>query len=157
MVVGGLPLRPGAKAPGRCACYDAEMTISEGGYQPDSGMKLPATVRVIKKIEPGLHLVSINEGAPEYLVAAEWVQKTSEAGELRLRFEALAAVWASRADHDEKFAQGVPEDVQDAMLDSVADWRQRADNIRAVLEEVPRSELVSGVRGVPAPDGAPPI
>jgi hypothetical protein len=146
------------------------MTIGDGGMLPD-GMKLPATVRIIREVEPGLSVVSINEGAPEFLMSSEWLKENTldalaglnaklnspvltEAEELRQRFEALAAIWEARADHDEKFAQSVPEDVQDAMLDAVADWRQRAGNVRAVLEEVPRSGVDPDMRRVSAPDAA---
>ena len=43
-----------------------------GGYIPGPPIKVP--IRYIREAEPGLHVVSIEGGAPEYVLTVDWIR-----------------------------------------------------------------------------------
>lgn len=50
--------------------------MSAGGYIPGPEVRVPT--RYIREVEPGLHVVSIAGGKPEYLISAAWMKAHPE-------------------------------------------------------------------------------
>lgn len=47
-----------------------------GGWEPELAM--PTRMRVIREVEPGLAIVSLDGAAPEYLISADWMRRHSQ-------------------------------------------------------------------------------
>lgn len=51
--------------------------MSKGGLVagPNGETSVPCTVSYIREVEPGLSVVSINGGRPEYLISRDWIER----------------------------------------------------------------------------------
>ena len=57
---------------------------SSGGYIPGTGTPVDVSVKYIREVEPGLHVVSINGDKPEYLFSAARLRANPEFGRMAL-------------------------------------------------------------------------
>ena len=48
---------------------------AQGGYIPPTGPPIGHTITVLRHVEPGLSVVSIDNGRPEYLISQDWIRR----------------------------------------------------------------------------------
>ena len=49
--------------------------MMQGGLIAGPGSNIPMTLKTLRVVEPGLSVVSINGGGPEYLISQSWFRK----------------------------------------------------------------------------------
>lgn len=67
-----------------------------GGYIPGPPVQVP--IRYLREVEPGLQVVSIGNGRPEYLMSREWIQRNP--GKVPVGEPAEARGWRPEVSRD---------------------------------------------------------